>query len=89
MPNEKSIRTIVDLRDNLLDQLDKLRAGTITASHATAVAAVSGKVLFSIKLELEYCKLIGAVPNIAALSIGEVQPPLALVSLEKSVKIKG
>jgi len=63
--------TLQELRGILSDEIDKIRDGTTTAAACNAVTNATGKLLSTIKLELEYCKLVGKVPNIPMLSVGK------------------
>jgi len=60
-----SIKTINDLRDILADEIRKLREGTTTAVAVNAVTNATGKILSTVKLEMEYNKLICKTPEIA------------------------
>ena len=61
----ESIKTINDLRDILADEIDKLRKGDTTAASVNAVTNATGKILSTVKLEMEYNKLLGKTPDIA------------------------
>lgn len=62
-----SIKTIEELRDFLSEQMELLRNGDTTPANANASANLSGKILSSVKMELEYNKMVGATPNISFL----------------------
>ena len=57
-------KTIKDLREILLDEIDKLRAGKTTPANVNAVTNATGKVFTSVKLQMEYQKMIGLKPDI-------------------------
>jgi hypothetical protein len=59
--------TLNELRSILSDEIHKIREGKGTAASVNAISNASGKILSSIKLELEYYKLIGKAPSIAAM----------------------
>lgn len=59
-----------ELRSILSDEIQKIRDGKSSAAAVNAVSNASGKILSSIKLELEYYKLIGKQPNIPAMLSG-------------------
>jgi hypothetical protein len=59
--------TLSDLRAILSEEIDKVRSGRATAASVNAITNASGKILSSIKLELDYHKMIGKTPNIPAL----------------------
>jgi hypothetical protein len=59
--------TMVDLRTVLSEQIELIRKGKSTASNVNAISNATGKILSTIKLELEYHKLIGKAPNLSAM----------------------
>lgn len=69
--------TLNELRSILSDEIGKIREGKTSAASVNAVSNASGKILSSIKLELEYCKLVGKQPQIAAMlpAAEEPEPP--------------
>ncbi len=56
-----------EMRSILTEQIDGLRAGTATAATVNAISNAVGKILSSLKLEIEYHKMIGKRPNIKAM----------------------
>lgn len=60
----KSIKTVNDLRVILAEEIDKIRAGTTTAANVNAVTNATGKILSTVKMEIEYNKLLGKTPHI-------------------------
>jgi hypothetical protein len=60
-----TISTMDELRAYLAQQALKLTAGEITAASANASANICGKIISSVKTELEINKLAGTKPNIA------------------------
>lgn len=59
------LNTINDMRSILADEIKRLRKGESTAANVNAVVNASGKILTTIKMEIEYNKLLGKTPNIA------------------------
>lgn len=59
-----SIKTVNDLRSILAEEIQKIRKGETTAANVNAVTNASGKILSTIKMEIEYNKLLGQTPNI-------------------------
>jgi hypothetical protein len=57
------------LRDFLSEELKKVSSGVITPATANATANLAGKILSSVKLELEYNKLCGTPPKIGFVKI--------------------
>lgn len=62
-----AINNVEDLRAFLTEELQRVSGGDITPAVANASANLAGKVLSSVKMELEYNKMTGASPNIAFL----------------------
>jgi len=60
----KSLKTVNDLRTILADEISNLRSGKTTAANVNAIVNASGKILSTVKLEMEYNKLIGKTPAI-------------------------
>jgi hypothetical protein len=57
-------KSLDDLRKILSEEIDKVREGKTSAANVNAVTNATGKILSSIKLEMEYYKLLGKVPDI-------------------------
>lgn len=60
-------KDVNDLRDVLMDDIRRLRAGETTAANVNAVCNAVGKVLSTVKLQMEYAKLTGRTPEIPLL----------------------
>jgi len=73
--NDK-IMNLNGLRDFLATELKKVAAGKITPATANASANIAGKILSSVKLELEYNKLCGTTPSIDFIKIDETEAAL-------------
>jgi hypothetical protein len=68
--------TLSELRSIQWEQIQAIRNGTATAQNVNAISNAMGKILQSIKLELEYHKLVGKTPNMPELLAGgEPQQP--------------
>lgn len=52
------LQTINDMRLILADEIRKIREGKTTAANVNAIVNASGKILTTIKMEIEYNKLI-------------------------------
>lgn len=61
------MKSINELREILCDEIDKLRNDKTSAANVNAVTNATGKVLSSVKLEMEYQKMIGKRPDISFL----------------------
>jgi hypothetical protein len=62
-----AIQNVEELRNFLAADLERVSTGDITPAVANASANLSGKILQSVKLELEYNHAVGAQPNISFL----------------------
>ena len=72
-----SKKTLNDLRQILSEEIDKIREGKTSAANVNAITNATGKILSSVKLEMEYVKLLGKVPRldfIGELESGEGTP---------------
>lgn len=59
-----SIKNVEELRDFLSNELERVSNGETTPASANASANLAGKILSSVKMELEYNKMAGSNPNI-------------------------
>ncbi len=57
------MKTMHELREELSLQIDDLRNKKTTPSAVNAVCNATGKFLSTIKLEMEYAKMIGKQPS--------------------------
>lgn len=64
-----------DIRSILCDEIEKLRENKTTAANVNAIVNASGKILSTIKLDMEFAKLVGK------------QPKNSFVQLEEKVTI--
>ncbi len=60
----KDLNNIDDLRQFLIDELKKVSSGESTPAAANAMANIGGKVMQSVKMTLEYCRMTGQTPYI-------------------------
>ena len=65
------LKNIKDLRDDLLSNYNQTKAGEMGVPMAKELANTAGKVLSSIKLELEYNKYMGINRKIEFLNFEE------------------
>jgi len=56
---------IVELREELSASIRGIRDGTRTAANANAITNAAGKILSTVKTEMEYYKLTGKTPKIS------------------------
>jgi len=64
MENNTTIKTVNDLRCILAEEIEKIRNGNTTAANVNAIVNATGKILTTVKMEIEYNKLIGKTPII-------------------------
>ena len=69
----EGLRTVEDLRAILADEIGKIREGKTTPANVNAITNASGKILSTIKLEIEYNKLHGKVPEIGFISTNKTK----------------
>lgn len=62
-----AISNVEELRAFLSSELERVSGGETTPAAANASVNLAGKILGSIKMELEYNKMVGAHPQIAFL----------------------
>jgi len=55
---------INSLRTILAEEIGKLRDGETTPANVNAITNATGKILSTVKLEMEYHKLLGKTPDI-------------------------
>lgn len=58
------MKTATQLRHDLAQVFDELRAGSIETKHASELANIAGKMISSAKAQLEYYELVGERPAI-------------------------
>lgn len=63
MPAQDAMN-INDLRAILAEEIQKLRNEETTPAAVNAVTNATGKILTTVKMEMEYAKLIGVTPQI-------------------------
>ncbi len=65
---DSAVLTMGEMREELTKTLRGLSAGTTSPAVANATCNTCGKILSSVKLEMEYHKNIGKMPNIPMLA---------------------
>lgn len=65
------IMNVLNLRNDLIEVYQQLRAGKIRMSEAKEAANVSGKIISTAKLQLEYNKTIQSKRKIKFLDVDE------------------
>ena len=64
MSKQTVSKNINDLREILSEEITKLREGKTTPATINAITNATGKIFSSIKLQMEYAKLLGEKPDI-------------------------
>jgi len=60
---------IQDVRTILAEEIIKLRNEETTPAYVNAITNATGKILSTVKMEIEYAKLIGQTPKIDFIKI--------------------
>jgi hypothetical protein len=63
-----------EIRAILSDEIDRLRSDESTPAQANAITNAVGKILSTVKLEMEYQRLTGRKANIALLNGSNADP---------------
>lgn len=64
-----SANNVEVLRDHLFKTLKDLEKGDIEFEEANAVSKVSDSIMQTVKVEMEFSKMIGSVPKIEFLNV--------------------
>lgn len=62
---------INSLRAILAEEIQKLRDGHTNAANVNAVTNATGKILSTVKLEMEYSKMVGKAPDIDFIKLSD------------------
>jgi len=74
MAKNKQQLNVNDLRNILAEEISKLRDGQTTAANVNAINNATGKIIATVKIEMEYCKLVGKTPRIEFISLEKTGP---------------
>lgn len=58
------MRNITDLRDNLSTLFEQIKSGEVDVKHAAEMNNTAGKIIASLKVQLDYAELRKDVPTI-------------------------
>ena len=61
--------TVSQLREELSDVITGIKDGSQTAGNANAIVNAIGKYISTVRLQLDYCQIIGKTPDIPLLQI--------------------
>lgn len=73
----KKSLTLDELREILSDEIHKIRDGQTNAASVNAISNATGKILSSVKLQMEYARLTGQKIEIPMLASGKPEEPEA------------
>ena len=71
------MKNIQEIRDILCEEIDKLRNKTTTPSNVNAIVNAVGKVLTTVKMEMEHAKLTNSQPNMKFMALPAPEKPCA------------
>lgn len=71
------MKNMNEMREMLCEEIDNLRAKKTTAANVNAVVNATGKILTTIKMEMEYAKLMGRQPKMDFIDLGDKKPKIA------------
>lgn len=66
------------VRSILAEEIQRLRDEQTTAAALNAIVNATGKILTTVKLEMEYAKLMGVTPAIDFIKVTPLKPPAKL-----------
>ena len=66
------ILNIQDLRTILAEEIMKIRREETTPGNVNAIVNATGKILSSVKMEMEYAKMLGKTPRIDFIKVKEL-----------------
>ena len=76
--NDHQGMSLDEIRAVLADEIRKIRDGETTAANVNAISNATGKILSTVKIEMEYAKLLGHTPHIPILMRDEDAEPRQL-----------
>lgn len=68
---------ISELREVLSESIRGVRNKTTSPAEANAITNASGKILSTVRLELEYCKITNQIPSIPLLEAQNIKDDTA------------
>ena len=74
--------TITDIRDQLIDVFNGLRAGTIDPKEAVEINNTAGKIINTAKVQIAYSALRGGAPVIPFLDTGAKAKPKKIAAVK-------
>jgi hypothetical protein len=63
------MKTMHQIREMLCEEIDALRAKTTTPANVNAIVNATGKILTTVKMEMEYAKLMNKQPDLQFMSL--------------------
>lgn len=71
MAAKMKLKNMNDIRGMMAEEIQRLRDEETTAANLNAVSNATGKILGSIKLEMEYARLCGHKPKSDFIQLGD------------------
>jgi len=68
------MKTMNQIREMLCEEIDALRAKKTTPANVNAVVNATGKILTTIKMEMEYAKSLGKHANMKFIELEDYKP---------------
>ena len=68
------MKSMNQIREMLCEEIDALRAKKTTPANVNAVVNATGKILTTIKMELEYAKSLGKQANMKFIELDDAKP---------------
>lgn len=65
------MKNMNEIREMLCEAIEDLKSEKTTAANVNAIVNATGKILGTIKLEMEYSRLIGKQPKVDFIKLGE------------------
>ena len=69
MSKKTKVMNVNTIREILADEIERLRNDQRTPAAVNAVTNAVGKILGTVKMEMEYAKMLGVVPHIDFITI--------------------
>ncbi len=69
------VHSLVELQAILSDQIDRVASDRTSPAKVNAVVNATSAILRTVKMQMDYHRLIGRTPNIPLLMAGDVDAP--------------
>ncbi len=75
---------INDLREVLWGNVQGIKKGTTTTEQANATTNAVGKYLSTVKLEMDYCKIVGKQPDLTIFGVTDEHSKVKSLGLKEA-----